>query len=171
LARDVASDLGDSLYYMWAIAWDYEQLLAILGGDLTRVRTFFNANIFHPEPLGLTYSDHMIAQAAQVVPLYALTDNLILCYNLLFLSTFVLCGLGTYLFVRELTGNARARSVRDRRFVRTGRARRIRPARDGSPAVGDGSTRRGRSWIPGRGERAAFFRQSLGAARAASAPC
>jgi hypothetical protein len=111
LPRDVASDLGDSLYYMWAIAWNCMQFIGILGGDLARMPTFFNANIFHPEPLSLVYSDHMIAQAAQILPLYALSGNLILCYNILILSTFVLCGLGTYLFVRELTGNARAAFV------------------------------------------------------------
>ena len=111
MARDVASDLGDSLYYMWAIAWDCTQALAILGGDLSRIPAFFNANIFHPEPLSLVYSDHMVAQAAQALPLYVLSGNLILCYNVLFLSTFVLCGLGTYLFVRELTGNARVAFV------------------------------------------------------------
>jgi hypothetical protein len=111
LARDVTSDLGDSLYYMWAIAWDCAQLLGILGGDLVRIPTFFDANIFHPEPLSLAYSDHMIAQAAQVLPLYVLSGNLILCYNVLIVSTFVLCGLGTYLFVRELTGSPRAAFV------------------------------------------------------------
>jgi hypothetical protein len=108
LARDVASDLGDTLYYIWAIGWNCRQFLAILAGDIGRIPTFFNANIFHPEPLTLVYSDHMIPQAAQALPLYVLSGNLILCYNLLFLSTFVLCGLGTYLFVRELTGNGRA---------------------------------------------------------------
>jgi hypothetical protein len=36
---------------------------------------------------------------------YHLTGNLLLCYNLLFLSTFVLSGLGMYLLVREFTGN------------------------------------------------------------------
>jgi hypothetical protein len=108
LTRDVASDLGDSLYYMWAVAWDCKQILAILGGDFGRVRTFFDANMFYPEPLSLVYSDHMLPQAIQVLPLYITTGNLILCYNLLVLSTFILSGLGTYLFVRELTGNARA---------------------------------------------------------------
>lgn len=111
LSRDVATDLGDPLYYMWAIAWDCTQLLAILGGDLARIPTFFDANIFHPEPFTLAYSDHLIAQAVQVLPLFALTGNAILSFNVLFLSTFVLCGLGTYLFVRELTGSARAAFV------------------------------------------------------------
>ena len=111
LTRDVASDLGDSLYYMWAVAWDCKQILAILGGDFGRVRTFFDANMFYPEPLSLVYSDHMLPQAIQVLPLYITTGNLILCYNLLVLSTFILSGLGTYLFLRELTGNPRAAFV------------------------------------------------------------
>ena len=40
----------------------------------------------------------------QILPVYHLTGNLILSYNLLFLSSFVLSGLGMYLLVRELLG-------------------------------------------------------------------
>jgi hypothetical protein len=50
-------------------------------------------------------SEHLFAQAVQILPVYALTGNIILSYNLLFLSTFVLSGLGTYLFVRDVTGS------------------------------------------------------------------
>jgi hypothetical protein len=39
---------------------------------------------------------------------YWLTGNIILCYNLLFISTFALSGFGAYLLVRDLTGNTRA---------------------------------------------------------------
>src|SRR5947207_8048273 len=42
------------------------------------------------------------------LPVYAATRNPILSYTLVFLSTFVLCGAGMFLFVRELTGNAAA---------------------------------------------------------------
>ena len=111
LGRDVAWDLGDSLLNMWILAWDCEQILAILSGDVSRIATFFDANIFHPAPLTLAYSEHLIPQALQIFPVYLLTGNPILCYNLLFLSTFVLSGLGTYLLVRELTGNAPAAFV------------------------------------------------------------
>ena len=106
LARDVAWDLGDSVLNMWILAWDCEQLLAILRGDFSRIATFFDANIFHPAPLTLAYSEHLLPQAIQILPVYAITGNPILCYNLLFLSTIVLSGLGTYLLVRELTGSA-----------------------------------------------------------------
>ena len=108
LGRDVPADLGDPVFVMWVLAWDCQQLLALLRGDVSRLTTFFDANIFHPAPLTLAYSEHFIAQAIQVLPVWAVTSNPILCYNLLYLSTFVLSGLGAYLFVRELTGNPRA---------------------------------------------------------------
>ena len=105
LGRDVASDLGDSLLAMWAVSWDCEQIVAILHGHASAALHYFDANIFHPAPLALAYSEHFTAQAIQALPVYVLTHNPILCYNLLFLSTFVLSGLGAYLFVRELTGD------------------------------------------------------------------
>ena len=108
LTRDVPSDLGDPVLNMWILAWDAEQLRAIAGGDFARIPGFFDANIFHPAPLTLAYSEHLIAQALQILPVYAVTRDPILCYNLLFLSTFVLSGLGGFLLVREFTGSARA---------------------------------------------------------------
>jgi len=108
LTRNVAGDLGDPVFTMWVLSWDMQKLLALLRGDVAQFTSFFNANIFHPQPLTLAYSEHFIPQALQALPLYALTQNPILCYDLLFLSTFVLSGLGAYLLVRELTGDARA---------------------------------------------------------------
>jgi len=111
LTRDVAWDLGDSVLNMWILAWDCEQFRAILTGHFSHFRTFFDANIFYPAPLALAYSEHLVPQALQIFPVYVLTNNPILCYNLLFLSTFVLSGLGMYLFLREVTGNTIAAFV------------------------------------------------------------
>ena len=108
LTRDIPWDLGDSLLNAWILAWDAERLLKFFGGDVNAIRNFWNANIFYPEPLTLAYSEHLFAQAVQIFPVYALTGNIILSYNLLFLSTFVLSGLGMFLFVREVTGSPRA---------------------------------------------------------------
>jgi len=108
LARDVAWDLGDPVLNMWVLSWDCEQFRGILGGHYSHLRHFFDANIFHPAPLTLAYSEHLVPQALQIFPIYALTRNPILCYNLLFLSTFVLSGLGMFLFARALTGNVAA---------------------------------------------------------------
>ena len=92
----------------WILQWGADHWLRFLGGDLGAFRGYFNANIFYPEPLTLAYSEHLTAQVLQILPVYALTGNIVLSYNLLFLSTFVLSGLGTFLLVRELTGSARA---------------------------------------------------------------
>jgi hypothetical protein len=102
LGRDVPRDLGDSVLTMWILAWDGERILRLLHGHADALRTFFNANIFYPAPLTLAYSEHFIPQALQVLPVYAITRNPILCYNLLFLSTFVLSGVGMFLFVRDI---------------------------------------------------------------------
>ena len=108
LGRDVPWDLGDSILNMWILSWDGEQIRHILAGEFSRIATFFDANIFHPAPLALAYSEHLIPQAIQIFPVWLISGNPILCYNLLFLSSIVLAGLGMYLLVRELTGNTLA---------------------------------------------------------------
>jgi hypothetical protein len=111
LARDIPSDLGDPALNCWILGWDMSHMLRFLKGDLAAFRGFWSANIYHPEPLSLAYSEHLLAQALQALPIYALTGHLVLSYNLLFVSTFVLSGLGTFLLVRELTGSPRAAFV------------------------------------------------------------
>src|ERR1051326_3929434 len=95
LARDVPGDLGDPLFVMWVLAWG----AAHLGGGL------WNANIFYPHPLSLAYSEHFLPLAVAILPVYAVARNPVLCYNLVFLSTFILSGAGMFLLVRELTGS------------------------------------------------------------------
>jgi hypothetical protein len=95
ITRDVPSDLGDPLFAMWVMSWDATHLGA----------GWWNANIFYPHPLTLAYSEHFLPQALQALPIYLVTKNPILCYNLVFLSTFALSGLGMFLFARELTGS------------------------------------------------------------------
>jgi hypothetical protein len=108
LARDIPWDLGDSLLNCWILQWDLDHLTRFLSGHPHAMNGFWTGNIFYPEPLTLAYSEHLFAQAVQVLPVYALTHNIILCYNVLFLSTFVLSGLGMFLFAREVTGSPRA---------------------------------------------------------------
>ena len=104
LGREIASDLGDPVFNCWVMMWTGGQVLAALSGQWNALHLFWHGNIFSPEPLTVAYSEHLTPQMLQVLPLYAATGNIVLCYNLLFLSTFVLAGFGTYLFVRDLTG-------------------------------------------------------------------
>jgi hypothetical protein len=108
LAQDIPHDFGDPLLNCWILGWGADHLLRFLSGDLSAFAGFWQANIFYPAPLALAYSEHLFAQVVQILPVYALTGNLVLCYNLLFLSTFFLSALGAYLLVREITGDGRA---------------------------------------------------------------
>jgi hypothetical protein len=98
LTHDVPGDFGDPLFNAWVLSWDFTHL----------GRGWWDANIFAPHPLALAYSEHLLPLAIQAWPIYALTHNPILCYNLLFLSTFALSGFGMFLFGRELTGSGAA---------------------------------------------------------------
>jgi hypothetical protein len=112
VARDLgtrlASDLYDPAFNCWVLAWTTGQIALVLRGDLTGITHFWNGNIFHPEPMTLAYSEHLFGQALQVLPIQMVTGNILISYNLLFISTFALSGLAMYLLVRDLTGRPEA---------------------------------------------------------------
>jgi hypothetical protein len=108
LARDIPWDLGDSLLNCWILGWNSERVLDALRGDVASLARFYDANIFHPQALTLAYSELLLTQTLQALPIYAATGNLILAYNVVFLLTFVLSGAGAFLLVRQFTGDWRA---------------------------------------------------------------
>jgi hypothetical protein len=83
------------------MSWVYRQLT----GD---PRPLFDANIFHPEPLTLTYSDSMLLPSLTAAPLIAIGIHPLVVYNVLFLSAFLLSALATYALALRWTGSARA---------------------------------------------------------------
>lgn len=109
--RELASDMGDPALNCWILLWTSGQVMAFLSGDFGALSRYWQGNIFYPEPLTIAYSEHLTAQMVQALPVLAATDNVILAYNLLFLSTFVLSGLGVFLLVRDLTGRPLAAFV------------------------------------------------------------
>jgi hypothetical protein len=111
LQRFIAWDLGDPVFICWVMMWTGGQVLKLLHGDLNALHDYWNGNIFSPERLTIAYSEHFTPQMLQALPIFAATGNMVLCYNLLFLSTIVLAGWGMYLLVRELTGRPLAAFV------------------------------------------------------------
>jgi dolichyl-phosphate-mannose-protein mannosyltransferase len=91
------SDPGDPLLNLWAIAWIAHQVPI----DPAHV---FDANIFYPERRTLAFSESLLIPGLMTAPLFWAGVNPVLSYNLLFLSGFVLSGVGTYVLVRRLTG-------------------------------------------------------------------
>jgi hypothetical protein len=92
------SSSPDSLLNAWALGWSFH----ILPRDPFAL---FDANIFFPRPDTLAYSEHLFGITVLVWPVFALTGNLALAYNVAVLSSFALSGAGMYLLVREITGS------------------------------------------------------------------
>jgi hypothetical protein len=96
---------GDPSLYLWVLGWDLRSLFEHPGWLLTgRV---FDANIYHPAPNTLAYSDHLLPQALVLAPLYALTRDLVLCYNVLLLGSLIASALAMHLLVRTLVESER----------------------------------------------------------------
>jgi hypothetical protein len=109
LGHHIPGDFGDPLFTAWVMAWDATHL----------GRGWWHANIFAPHPLALAYSEHFLPQGIAALPIYLATGNPIPGYNFVFLSTFVLSGLGMYLLGRELTGSRTAGFVAGLAFAFT----------------------------------------------------
>jgi hypothetical protein len=105
LTSSLPGDYGDPLFNTWVMAWVAQHLTRAFTGDLGALAAMWDAPIFAPEVNILAYSDHLIGPAFQALPIYWITGNPLLAYNVIWLSTFVLSGLGAYLLVRELAGS------------------------------------------------------------------
>jgi hypothetical protein len=91
---------GDPFLNLWILGWDMQAVLSGPASILTgRV---FNANIFHPAAGTLAYSDHLLLQSVLISPLYAITHDVVACYNLLLIGSLVASALAMHLFVRSV---------------------------------------------------------------------
>jgi hypothetical protein len=89
---------GDALLQTWTLDW---------GAHILRTNPldWANANAFYPYANTLAFTETLIGQTFLVAPIIWLTGNSVLAYNLLVLLSFVLCGWGTYLLAKEITGS------------------------------------------------------------------
>jgi len=95
--RDGVHDDGDPLLNTWALAWIAHEL-PVAPGHL------FDANIFYPERRTLAFSETLLAPGLAAAPLEWAGLGPILVYNIVFLSGFIVSGVGVALLVRRLTG-------------------------------------------------------------------
>jgi len=103
MSREIAWDLGDPILNAWIMMWTGGQVLRTLRGDFNAIHDYWNGNIFYPDRLTIAYSEHLTPQMLQALPIFGVTGNIVLAYNLVFLSTMVLSALAVYLLVRDLT--------------------------------------------------------------------
>ena len=93
---DAVEDRQDALLNVWITAWDGHQLLS-------DPLDLFDANIFHPYPRTLAYSELLLGNGLLSLPVTAASGNPVLGYNVALLLSFLLSGFGTYLLVLALT--------------------------------------------------------------------
>jgi hypothetical protein len=94
-------DRSDTLLNTWILGWQAHILVR-------EPWELFNAPIFYPLPNTLALSEVLWPFAPLAVPLLAATGNPVLVYNLLFLASFPLAGLGMYVLAGHLTHDRRA---------------------------------------------------------------
>ena len=97
-------DLGDPLLNAWILGWDADRLRHGLSG-------LWDAPIYYPYRHTLAFSEHLLGIALPVAPLVWLTGRTFVAYNVVFIFSFALAGIGMWLLVRRLTGCGEAALV------------------------------------------------------------
>ena len=100
-----AAHLGNSLPPQWDPPLQVWVLRWVQHALATDPRHLYDANIFYPLDNTLAYTDSNIPAAIIGAPLFILTGNAILTYNILLLGTFVLAGAGMCALLTHLSGN------------------------------------------------------------------
>ncbi len=89
------TDLGDPLFSLWRLDWVSYQLR-------TDPRHLFDANIFHPEPRTLAYSDAMLVPGLLAAPWLWLGADVAIVHSLLLLAASAFSGVTMFWLVRAL---------------------------------------------------------------------
>jgi hypothetical protein len=84
---------------IWAMAWVDHQAAR----DPLRL---FDSNMFFPYTLSLAYAESLLPQALMAAPVVALGGSPLLAYNVVFILSFVLSGVGAYLLAEDVAGSA-----------------------------------------------------------------
>ncbi|NPV57490.1 MAG: hypothetical protein HPY76_12565, partial [Anaerolineae bacterium] len=98
MSDHLVGQLGDNIYFVWMIGW-FKKALFSLGADPLNI-WFLN----YPEGWNLAYTEITPAMLGLAMP-FALAGGPTFGYNAAMLLSFVLSGLGMYLWVRDISGS------------------------------------------------------------------
>ena len=101
LGDALPGNAGDPMLNAWILGWVSDAIVA-------HPWDLWDAPIFHPHPNTLAYSEHLLGVAIFVAPIYWLTSNAILTYNVAFLAAYAFAGFAMFVLVRRLTGRTDA---------------------------------------------------------------
>lgn len=87
-------DLGDPLLNTWILAWNFHQGASGAG-------SYWDANIFHPLDGTLAFSETLAPLAVLGFPVWLITGNAVLAYNVLLLLSFAVGGGAVFALTRR----------------------------------------------------------------------
>jgi hypothetical protein len=99
----IANDPGDPLLTAAILKWNATHV------PLTDA--WYQFPIFYPTRDTLTFSEHLLGASVIASPIYWLTRDLVVTYNVVLLLTFPLCAMAMYALAFRLTGSAGAAFV------------------------------------------------------------
>lgn len=95
---------GDAAFNSWVLAWDADRIAHGLFG-------VWSPPIFYPYSNALAYSENLLGIAVVAAPVQWLTGDPILTFNVAWLLSFVVAGVGAYVLALEVTRNRTAALV------------------------------------------------------------
>lgn len=98
LTSAVADTIGDPLLNAWTLRWVQHALV-------TNPAHLYDGNMFAPNARSLAFSELLLPQAIMAWPVWLVTHDALLAYNLSVLATYPLCALGMYALCRALGAN------------------------------------------------------------------
>jgi hypothetical protein len=100
LSTAIVGDVGDPVLNAGILAWN-----AI---NVPWTAAWYNFPGFYPATDALTFSEHLLGASPLSTPLYWLTRDAAIAYNLTVLLSYVLCGVAMFALIWRLTGHATA---------------------------------------------------------------
>jgi hypothetical protein len=104
ISSNVAGQWWDPLLNMWTLSWNTTTLLH-------DPLNLWQGQLLYPNSLTLSYTENLLGETLFYAPIFLLTHNPVLSYNLVFYFTFFLCGANMYILARHHTGNPLAALV------------------------------------------------------------
>ena len=94
----VADTIGDPLLNAWTLRW-------VQHAVLTDPLRLYDGNMFAPNLRSLAFSELLLPQAILAWPIWLITQNVLIAYNISVLITYPLCAIGMYALCRGLGAN------------------------------------------------------------------
>ena len=88
-----ASYPGDARLIIWTLAWDNHATLSRL--------PLFESNIYHPAPNSLSYNEHLFGLSLFTLPVYFVSSNPVLAYNLIWALSYLFNALATHALLKR----------------------------------------------------------------------